>query len=138
MTTKLRKTLEAVWYAAGPAQYLLYGTWTVVISGLFSLDGAYELLPALWKLNGALIFVSTIWGTMAQKQYTILINTFFAILVGSVYSVKAAMFNVDVDVLRGATQSHYMSLALLVAWGFYLANLVARQRLEFKKAGLSE
>ena len=140
MTIKLRKTLQAVWYAAGPAQYLLYGIWTVVISGLFSFEGAYQLLPTFWKFNGALIVAVTIWGSMAAKQNVILINTFIAIIVGAVYSSKAAMvsFGLDVDILRGATQSHYMSLVLLVAWGFYLANLVARQRMEFTRAGLSD
>lgn len=140
MTTKLNKTLQAVWYAAGPAQYLLYGIWTVVISGLFPLDGAYQLLPTVWKFNGALIVVATIWGGMQHKQFVILANTFLAIMVGSVYTAKAAMvaMTVDADTLRGTTQSHYMALALLVAWGFYLANLVSRQRLEFARAGLSD
>jgi len=137
MTSKLQKTLDAVWYAAGPAQFLLYGLWTVIVSGLFPLEDYWQLLPTVWKMNGALIVAVTIWGNLAQKKWTILLNTFLAIIVGSVFASKAVML-ADADIIRAATQAHYMILFLIVFWGFYLANLAARQSMEFRRAGVDE
>lgn len=137
MTQRLRETLNAVWFAAGPAQFLMYGIWTVVLSGMFALDGLWQLLATAWKFTGVLIFAATIWGTMRQKQSLILLGTMFSIMVGAVYTSKAMVFS-DVDVLRGATQSHYMVIVVLVAWGFYLANLCSRQRMEFQRMGIGD
>lgn len=137
MSKKLRHALEAFWYGTGLAQFLMYGVWTVVASGMFALDGGWQLLATAWKVVGALIFAATIWGTMQQKQTLILLGTMLSIMVGAVYTSKAVVFS-DVDVLRGATQSHYMVIVVLVAWGFYLANLCSRQRMEFKRMGISD
>jgi len=137
MKTKLAKTLEAVWYAAGPAQYLMYGIWTVAISGLFQLEGAYQLLATLWKFIGAAVFFVTIWGSLKQKMLLILLGTLNAIAVGIVVTSKAVMFG-DSDIIRATTQSHYMSIFVIVVWGFYLANLCSRQMFEFKRAGIDE
>lgn len=143
MMTKLHNTLEAVWYAAGPAQYLLYGIWTVVISGNFQMDGWHALFPAAWKMLGFAIIVITIWGSMRIKQYAILLNTFMALIVGAIYTSCAMMVGAEVgakniDLLRGSTQSQYMALLLLIVWGFYLANLISRQRMEFGRAGIDD
>lgn len=135
--SKLHKTLEAVWYAAGPAQYLMYAIWTVVISGMFHLHGSWQLLSTCWKMVGVVIFVVTIWGTLAQKQYAILSGTILSLIVGAVYTSKAMMFS-DGDTIRAAMQSHYMAIFVMVFWGFYLANLCARQRMEFDRAGLTD
>lgn len=137
MTSKLNKTLEAVWYAAGPAQFLLYGAWTVIVSGLFPLEDYWQLVPTIWKMNGALIIAVTIWGKLVHKKWTILFNAFLAIIVGSVFTSKAVML-ADADIIRAATQSHYMILFLIVFWGFYLANLASRQSMEFRRAGVDE
>lgn len=137
MITKLSKTLEAVWYAAGPAQYLMYGVWCIVISGMFHLEGSLQLLPTAWKFLGFIIVLVTIWGTLAQKMWTILISTILALVIGALYTSHAMMFN-DGDTIRAAMQSHYMAIFVMVFWGYYLANLCARQRLEFKRAGLDE
>jgi len=137
MNKKLGQTLEAVWYAAGPAQFLMYGIWTIVLSGMFALDGWWQLLATAWKFFGFLVFVVTIWGSLKQKQLYILVCTITAVVVGAVYTSKAMVFT-DVDALRGATQSHYMAIAVLVAWGFYLANLCSRQILEFEKMGIED
>lgn len=135
--TKLKRTLDAVWYAAGPAQFLLYGMWTIIVSGLFPLDSWWQLAATAWKFNGAAIVVATVWGSLAVKRTTMLLNAFLAIIVGAAFTSKAVMFG-DGDVIRAATQSHYMILMLVVLWGFYLANLAERQRMEFKKAGVNE
>jgi len=137
MMTKLSKTLEAVWYAAGPAQYLMYGVWAIVISGMFHLDGHLQLLSTAWKFLGFSIFVVTIWGTLRQKMLLILTSTILALAIGALYTSHAVMFG-DADHIRAATQSHYMAVFVMVVWGYYLANLCARQSLEFKKAGINE
>ena len=135
--TKLSKTLEAVWYAAGPAQYLMYGVWAIVISGMFHLEGWYQLLSTAWKFLGFAIILVTIWGSLTQKMWAILLSTILALVIGALYTSHAMMFG-DADVIRAATQSHYMAIFVMVGWGYYLANLCARQRLEFKKAGIDE
>lgn len=135
--TKLHKTLQAVWYAAGPAQYLMYGIWCIVISGMFHLEGGYQLLSTAWKFLGFAIFISTIWGSLRQKMILILISTLLAIAVGAVYTTHAVMFT-NGDVIRAATQSHYMSIFVMVVWGYYLANLCSRQKMEFIRAGIDE
>lgn len=143
MIRQLTKTLEAVWYAAGPAQYLLYGLWTVIVSGTFVLDGWHIIFPVVWKLSGVAVIAVTIWGSMRAKQYVILANTLMAIMVGAIYTSCAIMVGKqidaqDIELLRGSTQSHYLSLVLMVSWGYYLANLVSRQRIEFGKAGIAD
>ena len=132
MKTKLQATLEAVWYAAGPAQYLMYGVWTTVVSGMYHLEGDYQLLATLWKLIGFSTVVGTIWGTLQQKKLLILASVMNAVLVGSIYTTHAVMFE-DPDTLRAATQAQYMTLVVLIVWGFYLANLAERQQLEFAR-----
>jgi hypothetical protein len=143
MIRQLTKTLEAVWYAAGPAQYLLYGLWTIVVSGNFVLDGWHVMFPVIWKLNGVAVILITVWGSMRAKQYVILLNAMIAIAVGAIYTSCAIMVGAqigaaDIDYLRGSTQSNYLSLVLMVVWGYYLANLVSRQRMEFRKVGIDE
>ena len=137
--SKLRQTLESVWYAAGPAQYLMYAVWTVVVSGMFALEDGWQLVATIWKFLGVLLFVFTIWGTMRQKLLLILTSTITTVAVGAIYTSKAVMFaDMHMDVHRAATQSHYMVIAVLVAWGFYLANLISRQMMEFEKMGISD
>jgi hypothetical protein len=139
MTTKFKRTLEAVWYAAGPAQFLMYGVWVIAVSGMFSLVDGWQLLATTWKFMGATVFAVTIWGTLKQKQLAILSCTITTVVVGAVYTSKAMHFTeIDLDTHRAATQSHYMVIVVLVAWGFYLANLCARQQLEFDKMGIKD
>ena len=137
MKSKLQRTLEAVWYAAGPAQFLMYGVWVVVVSGMFALEDGWQLLATIWKFLGTGVFVVTIWGTLRQKQLSILGCTMTAVVVGAVYTSKSVHFS-DLDMHRAATQSHYMVIVVLVVWGFYLANLCSRQLMEFEKMGISD
>lgn len=134
MSKRLRYVLEAIWYAEGSAQFLTYGIWVIILSGMFSLTGVWELLAAIWKLEGLAVVVATVWGSLRIKQALILLSAMTAIAVGAVFTTKAAML--DVEILRGATQSHYMTIAVLVAWGFYLANLCSRQRMELSRMGV--
>ena len=136
MTSKLRKTLEAVWYAAGPAQFLMYGVWVVVVSGMFALEDGWQLLATFWKFLGVMVFCVTIWGTLRQKQLFLVLCTITTVVVGAVYTSKAVHFGADLDTHRAATQSHYMVVAVLVIWGFYLANLCSRQIMEFDRMGI--
>jgi hypothetical protein len=138
MTTKFKRTLEAVWYAAGPAQFLMYGVWVSVLSGMFGLQDGWQLLATFWKFLGALVFAITIWGTLRQKQLIMVVCTIMSVVVGAVYTTKSMHLSLDMDMHRGMTQSHYMVLVVFVVWGFYLANLCSRQLLEFERMGMKD
>jgi hypothetical protein len=137
MDKRLRKTLESVWYSTGQAQFLMYGVWVIVLSGMFSLEGWWQLLATWWKLVGVLVFLATIWGSLRQKQLSILVCTITTVVVGAVYTSKGMSIG-DVDIHRAATQSHYMVVVVLVTWGFYLANLCSRQMMAFEKMGIGD
>ena len=113
---RLRETLKAVWYAAGPAQYLAFGLWTIVASGLFPLTDAMALIAAFWKFTGFAIIVLTIWGSMEAKRMAILIGTLFSVAVGAMYMTRFGVF-LDGDELRAAMQSRLMAIFLLTGLG---------------------
>lgn len=129
---KLRETLMAIWYAAGPAQYIAFGLWTIVISGFFPLNDAMALMSAVWKICGMGIVILTIWGSMEAKRMAILIGTLFSVAVGAMYMTRFGVF-MDGDELRAAMQSRLMAVFLMVAWGYYLANLCTRQIYELRR-----
>ena len=131
---RLRETLKAVWYAAGPAQYLAFGLWTIVASGLFPLTDAMAIIAAFWKFTGFAIIVLTIWGSMEMKRMAILIGTLFSVAVGAMYMTRFGVF-MDGDELRAAMQSRLMAIVLLTGWGYYLANLCTRQIYELRRLG---
>lgn len=131
---KLRETLKAVWYAAGPAQYLAFGLWTIVASGLFPLTDAMAIVAAFWKFTGFAVIVLTIWGSMEAKRMAILIGTLFSVAVGAMYMTRFGVF-MDGDELRAAMQSRLMAIVLLTGWGYYLANLCTRQIYELRRLG---
>ena len=138
MRTKLQQTLEAVWYAAGPAQFLMYGVWVVVLSGMFGLQDGWQLLATFWNFLGVLVFAITIWGNLKQKQLAIVACTITAVVVGAVYTSKSMHLALDADMHRGLTQSHYMVITIFVVWGFYLANLCSRQLMEYERMGMKD
>lgn len=131
---KLRETLKAVWYAAGPAQYLAFGLWTIVASGLFPLTDAMAVIAAFWKFTGFAIIVLTIWGSPEAKRMAILVGTLFSVAVGAMYMTRFGDF-MDGDELRAAMQSRLMAIVLLTGWGYYLANLCTRQIYELRRLG---
>lgn len=129
MPNRFRSTLHEIWYASGQAQILLFGLWSTVVSGLYQLEGNWILLCSAWKLLGFIIASSIVWSKTKCKQYLVLASVFLALIVGAVFTTKAVEIT-DPDILRGATQSHYFIIVLIVIWGFYLANLMSRQLLE--------
>ena len=129
---KLRETLMAAWYADGHAQYLTFGIWIILVSGLFPLSGGLAIVAMMWKLLGVAIILLTIWGTMEMKRSAILIGTLFSLGVGAMYMSRFGLF-MDGDELRAVMQTRLMIVALLVAWGYYLANLCTRQIYEMRR-----
>lgn len=127
--SRFKSAINEIWYASGQAQILLFGIWTVVASGLYSLPDEWILLAAVWKLLGFITASSIVWVCTKVKLRLVILSVFNSLLVGAVFTTKAMMIG-DQDVLRGATQSHYFVIILFVFWGFYLANLMARQLLE--------
>lgn len=98
----------------------------MTVSGFFNLTGYYQIIPTLWKFAGFACLVVTIWGSLAHKRKAILVCVGFAILTASVYSRTAVQLP-DEFAVRGLAQSQYMSVFVLIAWGYYLANLYSRQ-----------
>lgn len=127
--TRFKAAINEIWYASGQAQVLLFGLWTIVVSGLYQLEGEWALLAITWKFVGFITASSILWGCTKTKQRLIIACVFNSLLVGAVFTTKAVMIG-DQDVLRGTTQSHYFVIILFVFWGFYLANLMSRQMLE--------
>lgn len=130
--SRFKSALHEIVYASGQSQILLFGLWTMVISGIYSLDGNWILLGAFWKFLGFLIASSIVWGDGECKKYLVLASVITSLAVGAVFTTKAVQI-ADPDILRGTTQSHYFILVLMVGWGFYLANLMSRQLLEKKR-----
>lgn len=132
---KLRETLRAAWYADGHAQYLTFGIWIILVSGLFPLSGSLAIVAAIWKFLGFVIILLTIWGSMEMKRSAILVGTLFSMGIGAMYMTRFGMF-MDGDELRSVMQTRLLIVALLVAWGYYLANLCTRQIYELRRINL--
>lgn len=129
---RFKSALHEIAYASGQAQILLFGLWSMVVSGIYSLDGDWILLCAWWKFLGFVIASSIVWASTNTKKRLVLCSVMTSLLVGAVFTTKAVQIT-DPDILRGTTQSHYFILVLMVGWGFYLANLMSRQLLEKKR-----
>ena len=132
MSNKLRDTLDAVKYAAGPAQFLLFGLFSFVLSGLFLMDNWLTLSATIWKFMGVGIIIATIWGGLAHRRAVMMATVFMIGITGSFYFTTFDMFT-DSDELRAAMQTKLMIIFLMLGWGFYLANLISRQVIEFER-----
>ena len=132
MSNKLRDTLDAVKYAAGPAQFLLFGLFSFVLSGLFLMDSWLTLSATIWKFMGIGIIIATIWGGLAHRRAVMMATVFMVGITGSFYFTTFDMFT-DSDELRAAMQTKLMIIFLMLGWGFYLSNLISRQVIEFER-----
>ena len=141
MTSQINKALQDVWYSTGVSQFFLYGIWTVIISSNFAFSGWYAVIPAVWKFNGVAIIAAIIWCELPVRQLLILANTFLALMVGALYLYSAAVSGVELRMsvsLHGASAGNFMAIFFMVVWGYYLANLISRQRLEMQRAGIED
>lgn len=130
----IKAILEDFRAASGRQQFVMYGIWTVVVSGLFQLEDAWQLISTTWKFFGAFVVYAAIFESLWLTKYFLLLCNFTAVATGAVFTSKAMQFR-DGEILRAATQSHYFVILIVAVWGFYLANLCQRQIWEAETMG---
>lgn len=130
--TRLQETLDAVVHSDSPAQFLLFGLFSFVLSGLFPMDSWLTLSATVWKFAGVACIATTIWASPPIRRLTMLLTTMSIIVTGAFYFSTFSMFN-DSNELRAAMQSRIMIVFAMIAWGLFLANLVTRQMLEIER-----
>ena len=130
--TKLQETLDAVVHSDSPAQFLLFGLFSFVLSGLFPMDSWLTLSATIWKFAGVACVLTTIWASPSVRRLTMLITTISIIVTGAFYFSTFNHF-MDSNELRAAMQSRIMIVFAMIGWGLFLANLVTRQMLEIDR-----
>lgn len=127
--TRLQEILDSVAHSDSPAQFLLFGLFSFILSGLFPMDSWLTLSATVWKFLGVGCIIATIWAALPTRRLIMLVTTMSTIVTGAFYFSTFNMFD-DSNELRTAMQSRIMIIFLMIAWGLYLANLVTRQILE--------
>ena len=127
--TRLQQVLDSVVHSDSPAQFLLFGLFSFVLSGLFPMDSWLTLSASLWKFAGIGCILATIWAGQAVRRAAMLVTTMLIIVTGAFYFSTFSVFD-DSNDLRAAMQSRIMIVFLMTAWGLFLANLITRQILE--------
>jgi len=127
--TRLQQVLDSVVHSDSPAQFLLFGLFSFVLSGLFPMDSWLTLSASLWKFAGIGCILATIWAGQAVRRAAMLVTTMLIIVTGAFYFSTFSVFD-DSNDLRAAMQSRIMVVFLMTAWGLFLANLITRQILE--------
>lgn len=130
--TRVQETLDAVVHSDSPAQFLLFGLFSFVLSGLFPMDNWLTLSATIWKFAGVACIVATIWWSPAMRRRIMLLTTMSIIVTGAFYFSTFNMFDDSTD-LRTAMQTKIMIVFSMIAWGLFLANLVTRQMLEMDR-----
>lgn len=130
--TRLQETLDAVVHSDSPAQFLLFGLFSFVLSGLFPMDSWLTVSATVWKFAGMACIITTIWASHTTRRLVMLLTTMSIIVTGAFYFSTFNMFD-DSNELRTAMQSRIMIVFIMVAWGLFLANLVTRQLLELNR-----
>jgi hypothetical protein len=127
--TRLHQVLDSVVHSDSPAQFLLFGLFSFVLSGLFPMDSWLTLSASLWKFAGVGCILATIWASQVVRRAAMLVTTMLIIVTGAFYFSTFSVFD-DSNDLRAAMQSRIMIVFLMTAWGLFLANLITRQILE--------
>jgi len=129
---RVQETLDAVVHSDSPAQFLLFGLFSFVLSGLFPMDSWLTLSASVWKFAGIACIVATIWWSPAARRRVMLLTTMSIIVTGAFYFSTFNMFDNSTE-LRTAMQTKIMIVFSMIAWGLFLANLVTRQMLEMDR-----
>ena len=122
--SKINSIYNEFKFANGPAQFILYGIWTVIVSGLFPLSGYLPTLTLIWMLSGVAVIVTALTLDRKLVRRAILSSISLGVVVGSIFITYAATGATD---LRADMQTVTIALITLVIWGFYLGNLCSRQ-----------
>lgn len=130
--SRLQETLDSVVHSDSPAQFLLFGLFSFILSGLFPMDSWLTLSATIWKFAGVACIVTTIWSPHSVRRLVMLVTTMSIIVTGAFYFSTFNAFE-DSNELRAAMQSRIMIVFLMIAWGLFLANLVTRQIFELDR-----
>lgn len=120
---KMRGIVNEFKYASGPAQFILFGVWTIICSGMFPLSGYLPLLAFVWLLTGMLVIVTTLTLDRKLIRAAILSSTALATTTGSIFFTYA----LSGGDMRSDMQTPTVALIILTLWGLYLGNLCSRQ-----------
>lgn len=130
--TRVQETLDAVVHSDSPAQFLLFGLFSFVLSGLFPMDSWLTISASVWKFAGIGCILTTVWASHATRRLMMLVTTMSIIVTGAFYFSTFNMFD-NSNELRAAMQSRIMIVFIMIAWGLFLANLVTRQMYELDR-----
>jgi len=144
----VRGTIDRVLNANGPAQHLLCAGWGIVVAGMFHGSNVPDMILYLWAVLSVLIIVAVVWLPLATLQAFLLTDAVTSVVVLVIYLfvdhtivhlVYDGVGNIDWEksdymVMTPVSEwSHVAAGAFMAAHGFYLANLVQRQRLELRR-----
>lgn len=127
--SKVQQIYNEFKYANGPAQFILFGLWTIISSGLFPLSGYLPLLTLIWMLSGILVITSTLTLNRKLIKFSLLGSIALASTTGSIFFSYALIGGDN----RADMQSATIALITLISWGLYLGNLCSRQLLDKEK-----
>lgn len=130
--TRLDDTLNAIVHSDSPAQFVLFGLFGFVLSGLFPIEGWLTISATCWKFLSIGCLVVTIWGSHKTRRLVMLATTGSIVITAAFYFTTFSDYQ-DANDLRSAMQSRIMIMFLMIAWGLFLANLITRQMLEFER-----
>lgn len=125
----INKIFNEFFYASGPSQFILYGIWTIISSGLFPISGYLPALTLLWLLSGIVVIGATFTFNRKFIRFTILLSLTVASASGSMF-FSYALTGGD---MRADMQSVTVAVITLIIWGLYLGNLCTRQLLDKDK-----
>lgn len=130
--SRLDETIDAIVHSDSPAQFVLFGLFGFVLSGLFPIEGWLTLSATFWKFSGVACVIVTIWGSLKTRRLVMLVTTASIIVTSAFYFTTFGLYE-NQNELRSAMQSRIMVSFLMTAWGLFLANLITRQIFEFER-----
>ena len=116
--TRVQETLDAVVHSDSPAQFLLFGLFSFVLSGLFPMDSWLTLSATVWKFMGVGCIIATVWSPPKIRRMVMLLTTMSIIVTGAFYFSTFSMFDNSTE-LRTAMQTKIMIVFSMIAWAYF-------------------
>lgn len=130
--TRVQEALDSIVHSDSPAQFLLFGFFSFILSGFFPMDSWLTVSATIWKFAGVGCIIATIWASPSIRRMVMLLTTMSIIVTGAFYFSTFNMFD-DSNNLRTAMQTKIMVVFFMISWGLFLANLVTRQMYEMDR-----
>lgn len=130
--SRLNETLNSIAHSDSPIQFVMFGLFGFVLSGLFPIEGWLTLSATAWKFLSVGCIIVTVWGSLKCRRAFMLATTISIIITAAFYFTTFGTYQ-DANELRSAMQSRIMVTFLMIAWGLFLANLITRQMFEFER-----